>query len=135
MADGDYVEPLSGEEIVTDVCNQLAESLRRDCNLRESDAYEGGYSARIKATIQLYGMDTMTVEVEVPIGKPQENPDRVVDTEFDIPVETALNVVRERSEQPVPTLTQLETGEAIVRPRRYVRREKMVAGGATGESL
>lgn len=136
MADGDYVEPLTGEEIINDLCVQLAEHLRRDCNLRDTDSYEGGYSAHIKANVQLYGMDTVPVEVALTAGKVQsELPDNVIETELDVPVEPALNIVRERSEQPVPTMTMLESGEQAVRPRRYIRRERVAAGGATGDSL
>lgn len=139
MADGDYVEPLTGEEIITDACVQLAEHLRRDCNLRDTDSYEGGYSAKIKVSLYLYGMDTVAVDVEMAAGAPTggvyDGPDRVTETEFEVPQEQALNLVRERSEQPVPTVTNLENGQQEIRQRRYVRREKVAAGGATGESL
>jgi hypothetical protein len=141
MAEGDYVEPLTGEEIINDACVQLAEHLRRDCNLRDTDSYEGGYSFKFKGTLKLYGMDTTTVEVDVAAGKEQsgehvyEGPDTVIEAEFEIPQEPALNLVRERSEQPVPTVTTLENGQQEIRQRRYVRREKVAAGGATGENL
>ena len=137
MENEDYTQALSGEEVVIDACSRLAEFLRRDCNLRESDAYEGGYSGVIKVSLKLYGMDTIEVSGEVPftVGKPQGDPDNVIEADFEIPVEPALNVVRERSDQPVPTMTILETGEQIIRPRRYVRREKVSMGGATGEML
>lgn len=141
MADGDYVEPLTGEEIITDACALLAEHLRKDCNLRDTDSYEGGYAAKIKISLSLYGMDTVAVEMEVAAGKPQKadaysGPDSAVETDLNIPVEPALNLVRERSEQPVPVISALESGEQTIRPRRYVRRDKMVtAGGATGEVL
>jgi hypothetical protein len=134
MADGDYVEPLTGEEVIIDLCAQIAEKLRSDCNLRASDSYQGGYSARATVHVECYGMDTATVDVQVTTGKPQENPDELIDITIEVPVETALDQVRERSEQPVPTLSN-EGGEEVIRPRRYVRRERVVAGGATGEAL
>jgi hypothetical protein len=127
MAEDDYVEPLSGEEIVIDLCSQLAEKLRNDCNLRESDSYQGGYSAKITVHLEAYGMDTATVDAQVVTGKPQDSPDELLDTEYEIPVEPALNVVRERSEQPVPTLAD-EGGQQVVKQRRYVRRDQKVQG-------
>jgi hypothetical protein len=85
----DYVEPLSGEEIVIDLCEQIAAKLR---------------------------------------NKQQDNPDELLHTDLEIPVEPALNVVRERSGQPVPTLAN-EGGTTEVRQRRYVRREQKAGGG------
>jgi len=116
----EYVEGLTGEEIIIDLCSQLAEKLRKDCNLRETDCYHGGYSAKIKIHLEGYGMDTVTVEAEVSTGKEQVNPDELIDTEYEIPVEPALNKVRERSDQPVPTLSN-EGGQPVIKPRRYVR--------------
>jgi len=137
MAEGDYVQPLTGEEIVIDLCSLLAEKLRKDCNLREIDSYEGGYSAKVTVHLEAYGMDTATVDVKAETGTRQENPDELVDTTLEVPVEPALDQVRERSDQPIPEMVQLETGEQVVRPRRYIRRDRTVvaAGGATGEQL
>jgi hypothetical protein len=125
----EYVEPLSGEEIVIDLCEQLAAKLRTDCNLRATDAYSGGYSAKITVHLEAYGMDTASVDVQIETGKQKDNPDELLHAEFDIPVEPALNIVRERSEQAVPTLSS-EGGVDQVRPRRYVRGGKMVGGSA-----
>jgi hypothetical protein len=125
MAESDYVEPLTGEEIIIDLCSQIAEKLRRDCNLRGTDSYAGGYSAKVTVHVEAYGIDTVTVEAKVNTGQQQDNPDELIDATFDVPVEGALNEVRERSDQPVPSFTHLEGGEAIVRPRRYVRRERV----------
>jgi hypothetical protein len=133
MADGDYVEPLTGEEIITDLCCLLADKLRKDCNLRDADSYQGGYSAKVTVHLEAYGMDTANVDVEVAAGKPKDDPDEVIDTTLDVPAEAALDQVRERSDQPVPTLA-MDDGQQVVRPRRYIRRERVV-GGATGEEL
>jgi hypothetical protein len=123
----EYVEPVSGEEIVIDLCAQIAEKLRADCNLRESDAYSGGYMAKVSIHLEAYGMDTATVDAQVATGKAQENPDELVDTTYEVPVEPALNKVRERSGQPVPTLSN-EGGQQVVKPRRYVRSAAKVTG-------
>jgi hypothetical protein len=134
-SDTDYVEPLSGEEIVIDLCEQIAAKLRSDCNLRPSDAYSGGYSAKIKIHLEAYGMDTSVVEAEVVTGEQkEETPDEILVTDLEVPVEPGLNVVRERSSQPVPTLTN-EGGVPEVKPRRYVRGATKIMGGATGEAL
>jgi hypothetical protein len=131
----EYVEPISGEEIVIDLCSLLAEKLRADCNLRSTDAYSGGYYAKVSIHLEAYGLDTVEVNAEVATGKQQDQPDELLSTTIEIPVEPALNMVRERSDQPVPTLTN-EGGVVEVRPRRYVRGDKKVAqGGATGETL
>jgi hypothetical protein len=122
----DFVEALSGEEIVIDLCSQLAEKLRKDCNLRESDSYQGGYMAKITVHLEAYGMDTATVDATVATGTEQDHPDELLDAEYEIPVEPLLNVVRERSEQPVPTLAE-EGGQPVVKSRRYVRREQKVS--------
>jgi hypothetical protein len=116
----DYVEPLSGEEIVIDLCDQIAAKLRSDCNLRPSDAYSSGYMAKVTIHLEAYGMDTAVVDAEVATGKQQDNPDELLHTEYEIPVETALNAVRERSNQPVPIMTEVD-GTPEVKPRRYVR--------------
>ena len=125
MAEGDYVEPLNGREIINDLLYQIDEKLSKDCNLRESDAYASGYSAKVTVHIEAYGMDTATVEVEVAVGKARtsSNPekDRVIDAELEIPVEAALDQVRERSNQPVPTLTIDTGGKPMVRQRKYGR--------------
>jgi hypothetical protein len=125
----EYVEPLSGEEIVIDLCSRIAEKLRADCNLRESDAYSGGYMAKVTVHLEAYGMDTANVDVAVVTGKPQDTPDELLDTEYEIPREEALNKVRERSDQPVPTLTS-EGGQPVVKQRRYVKGAEKVGGGA-----
>lgn len=128
MAEVDeYVEPLSGEEIVVDLCSQIAAKLRADCNLRETDAYSGGYMAKVTVHIEAYGMDTATVDATISTGKQQENPDELLDTTYEIPVEEALNKVRERSDQPVPTLTN-EGGQPVIKPRRYVSSSQKAGG-------
>jgi hypothetical protein len=139
MADVEYVEALSGEEIIVDLCSLIAEKLRKDCNLRDSDSYGQGYSARVTIHLEAYGMDTAVVEAEVKSGEPKPFPDTQIDTILEVPAEPALDQVRERSDQPVPTLTRDESGQPEVRPRRYIRQDRLVervaAGGATGEKL
>jgi hypothetical protein len=133
MAEGDFVEPLSGEEIIVDLCALLADKLRKDCNLRESDSYSGGYSAKVTVHLEAYGMDTATVDAEVATGQQRDEPDELISMAMEIQQEPALDQVRVRSDQPTPTLTT-EAGAPVVKPRRYMRREQ-ATGGATGETL
>jgi hypothetical protein len=131
MAEGDYVEPLTGTEIRNDLLFHIDEKLARDCNLRETDSYAGGYHAKVSIELEAYGMDTALVTRTVEVGTARPDPDERVETTLEVPVEPALNAVRERSDQPVPTLTTVG-GEPEVRQRRYVKRG---GGGATGERV
>ena len=137
MADG-FVQPLSGEEVISDVLAQIEKSLKTDCNLRGSDAYSGGYEGTIKVSLTLKSMDTVRVEMEIPIVPDaevvkQEDPEVQtepvkVETEVEIPLETNLDEVRERSGQGVPIQTMdPTTGQAVVKKRKYTRRAE---GGA-----
>jgi hypothetical protein len=130
----DYVEGLSGEEIINDVLDQVAEKLRGDCNLREMDAYTGGYDGSVKVHLNLRGLDTAEVKVDVHVSAPAsedfpvdgESP--IINTEVDADVEIALephlNVVRERSGQDVPTLGKNEEGAVVVKKRHYAKKQK-----------
>ena len=130
----DYVEGLSGEEIINDVLDQVAEKLRGDCNLREMDAYTGGYDGTVKVHLNLRGLDTAEVKVDVHVSAPAETgfpavgDPSIVETEIDADVEIALeprlNVVRERSGQDVPTLGKDEEGAVVVKKRHYAKKQK-----------
>jgi hypothetical protein len=76
--------------------------------------------AKVSIHLEAYGMDRVEVDAGVATGRQKDNPDELVDTTYEVPVETALNAVRDRSEQPVPTLST-EDGHPVVKPRRYVR--------------
>jgi hypothetical protein len=137
--DDDYVEGLTGEEIIEDALDQVAAKLRGDCNLRETDAYQGGYDGWFEVHLNLRGIDLAKVDTRIIVSKPAEagatpgeTEQKTVDLRVDIPLEPRLNVVRERSGQEVPTLTKDEEGRPVVKKRRYAR---TAAGGATGESL
>lgn len=121
----DYVEGLTGEEIIQDVLEQITARLRGDCNLRESDAYTGGYDGSIEIHLNLYGMDKVGVNTAIPLRSLQDPAKglekHAVDEKVHIPLETALNVVRERSGQQVPTLARGEDGRPAVKKRTYTR--------------
>jgi hypothetical protein len=130
----DYVEGLTGEEIINDLLDQVAEKLRGDCNLREMDAYTGGYDGSVKVHLNLRGLDTAEVKVDVHVSAPAETgfpavgDPSIVETEIDADVEIALeprlNVVRERSGQDVPTLGKNEEGAVVVKKRHYAKKQK-----------
>ena len=130
----DYVEGLTGEEIINDALDRTAEKLRGDCNLRATDTYLGGYDGWIEVHLNLHGLDTAKVQTKIVMGTPTEDPEQqTVETRIDIPLEPRLNLVRERSGQGVPTLAKDENGEMVVKKRHYAKRQAF--GGATGESL
>jgi hypothetical protein len=54
---------LNREEVIHDFCSQIADRLRRDCNLRESDSYIYGYSGTATIHLDLFGMDRVAVEL------------------------------------------------------------------------
>jgi hypothetical protein len=120
----DYVEGLTGEEIIVDALEQMAERLRKDCNLRENDTYTNGYDGWVEAHLNLHGVNEEKVHVKVAIGQAVEDPDAIeVDAKVEIPLEPRLNVVRERSGQGIPTITKNEEGALTVKKRHYARKK------------
>jgi hypothetical protein len=69
----DVPRTVSGEQIVDDVCLQIADRLSRDCNLRGSDSY-ASYSARIRVDLWLQDVDTTEVNADVVIGQAEAAP-------------------------------------------------------------
>ena len=139
----DYVEGLTGEEIINDVLDQTDSKLRGDCNLRGSDAYPGGYDGWIEIHLNLRGLDLAQVKTKIIVGAPagvdfsaldkDAVKETVVDARVDIPLETRLNAVRERSGQDVPTLTKDDEGKIVVKKRHYARRTVVSESGKPDE--
>lgn len=140
----DYVEGLTGEEIINDVLDQTDSKLRGDCNLRGSDSYPGGYDGWVDVHLNLRGLDLAQVKTKVIVGAPagadfsaldkDAVKETVVDAHVEIPLETRLNAVRERSGQDVPTLAKNEEGTVVVKKRHYARRQ-VVSGTDRTEEL
>lgn len=136
-----YVQPLNGEEVISDLCGIVADHLRKDCNLREIDGYSSGYKAKITIHIECYGLDTATVDTEVEVDEsakddenPLQEPDEVIDTEVLVEQEEDLSLVRERSGQAEPSIEITAEGPVPTK-RKYTRRLKALAmaqGGAAG---
>ncbi len=147
-----FVPALSGEEIVLDLCGLIAEKLRSDCNLRPIDGYAGGYKAKVSIHLEAFGLDQAVVDYTVEAdetGSAQDTenpvdltePDVLIDTEVEIPVEPDLSLVRERGQQPTPDFEAKPeiTADGPVMPskRKYSRRLKAlaVAQGGAAEPL
>jgi hypothetical protein len=153
----DYVAGLDGREVSSDLLDQIEKRLndmkddilndielrlKGSCSLREIDNYPGGYSAKVVIDLELYGMDQEPVHIESKAGKVDvEAPKIEIHEEVIVPLETDLNVVRDRSEQPVPVLTK-EDGVPVVKKRKYTRRVSSEAtpvdlevGGAVDENF
>jgi len=137
MDQEDYVEGLNGEEIINDILDQVEAKLRGDCNLRESDAYDGGYDGWVEIHLNLRALDTAQIDRKIVVGAPASATvaaqsditplsETAVNVRVDIPLEPRLNLVRERSGQGVPTLTKDENGQTIVKKRHYARKETML---------
>lgn len=145
-----YIPALNGEELIQDLCGLIAEKLRTDCNLRPIDGYAGGYKATVKIHIEAFGLDSAVVDYEVSAdetgpGGDADNPvdltapDVDLDTELEIPVETDLSLVRERSEQVAPDFEVKTTPEMTEegpvgepQKRKYTRRLKALAAAQGG---
>jgi hypothetical protein len=116
----DYVEGLSGEEIIIDVLDQVAAKLHGDCNLRENDNYTGGYDGYVEVHLNLHGLDKVNVKTRIIIGTEAPDPDqKTIDARVDIPLVPELNTVRERSGQGIPTMAKDEDGRPVVKKRHY----------------
>lgn len=148
-----YIPALNGLELRHDLCALIDEKLATDCNLRKVDGYAGGYRATVKIHIEAYGLDTVSMDYEVSVDEVSrgadpdnpvdiENPDTLIDTELEIPVETNLQEVRDRSNQVAgdfevkPALEITEDGPVAAPVRqKYSRRVKALVaaqGGAAG---
>lgn len=133
---------LNGEEIIIDLCEQIAQKLRRDCNLRSSDSYVNGYSAEVAVKIHCFGIDTAEVDSTIDAKKLPETvtdgkaTETKMETEVTVAHEPDLIAVRERSEQQPPDVESKPTpaekpaGEtAAPQRRRYSGSASRVAGG------
>lgn len=131
MVQATFVPSLSGEEIIIDLCTLIAEKLRKDCNLREIDSYSLGYSAKVTISLKCYGFDETPVQVEFEETNPTADPEllqNVVEEKIEVPQETDLSEVRDRSKQDVPNIELTVAGPVEQpKPRRYSRRLKALA--------
>ena len=139
------VEALSGTEIVEDVLAQIKRKLITSCDLRDSDSYGQGYSGEITIKLKMYAMDVRQEDFVVTIpakAAPPISTEEVpvtpveIDETLEIKQEEDLEVVRERTKEPVvapePVVEEENRMPARLR-RKYTRRptlETTPSGGA-----
>lgn len=135
---------LNGEEIITDLCDQIAGKLRKDCNLRPQDSYVNGYSAEVTVKVHCFGIDTAEVESKFHASKaPTEKIEgahktKIVESEIHVAHEPDLTLVRERSEQTAPNVERKHLAldaeekqeEAPAPSKRKYGSPRTAAGGA-----
>jgi hypothetical protein len=138
------IQGLNGSQITDDACGQLRKRLLGDCNLRPTDSYSRGYSAKITYEVKCYGLDVETVTGEFTIGTDQDDPEaEVVDGEVVIEQEEDLSDVRERLQQAEREKSggdedsgeeslDVPTGEGIRQKRKYTRKLKLASPGVIG---
>lgn len=119
--------PLSGEEVLEALTQQIRSHLRRDCFLGPTTAYQF-FEAKITLAVKLHDVGRIAevnTEVVSKIGQPPENPDEFLeqfDSEFEIP-KAPPNEVREETEQPIPTLAT-EKGKPEIKKVKYAKKGK-----------
>jgi len=145
MPEATEVQGLSGTEIINDVLLRVRRALEQDCNLRDSDSYGRGYSGKIKLSLQMFALDTATVDMEMNLSPTQEflkaheatsqdatGSDVQIEQEIEIPLQSNLNAVREEAEraaQTGPTQEQIE-GDARMPVHRRTYGKPPTMGGA-----
>lgn len=131
--ENEYVEGLSGEEIINDVLEQVASRLRNNCNLRLIDCYMGGYEGTVEVHLKLHGFDLTEIKSSIAVSVPAspacagtggEIQHTEITEHVEIPLEPRLNLVRERSDQGIPSLGKDANGQAAIKKRRYIRSDK-----------
>lgn len=142
MANVEIVLGLTGREIRNDILDQIDKALSKDCNLRDTDSYGLGYEGTVEIKLKCRAMDVTDVSVSAELrptpelqklGTEREQPGEEVPTKeieinehVEIPLETNLNAVRERSDQGIPMQSVGEGGEPTIRHRTF----RDVQGGA-----
>lgn len=138
----DIVLGLNGQEIITDIIDQVRTALSKDCNLRPADSYGFGYEGTVEIKLKCRALDVTEVNVTTELRPSpkvqklaQENPlseedqktakDVEIKETITIPLEANLNAVRERSGQGVP-MESVGGGQSEIQKRTYTE----VQGGA-----
>lgn len=131
----EQVTGLSGEEVINDLLDQIGRKLRLDCNLRGSDAYDYGYSAKVDVHLKLYGLDDVSVDIAVKaisgkvVGDATE-----IESAIEVEREPDLNVVRDRANLPEPTVEKDDGQPPEARQKRKYTRHVPTPGAAAGGS-
>jgi hypothetical protein len=141
VAETEFVAGLSGLEIINDVLGQVRKALESSCDLRESDNYGRGYSAKVTLSLQLFDMDVAKIESETILqptkellAKTPETPedadgrDVKVEVTIDIPETTDLSAVRDRINEPEPPAPEMSTDGIVVPHRRSYGKPPTIGG-------
>lgn len=113
--------PLNGNEVIESVLDRIRQSLRKDCYLSETKAYDF-FTAHISIQGRLHDVgrtDQFSQEIETVIGTEPDAPVDNFESEIDIDARPP-NTVRVESGQGVPVSTT-ENGKPAVKKIRYAR--------------
>ena len=146
MAEELGLQGLSGIEIIDDLLAQLRKRLLGDCNLRPSDNYSRGYSAKLTYSVRCFGLDQQTIDGDLDLGKALEEPaDGGDDGELEIEQEEDIGEVRDRianakkeeAQGQLDSTDENETPEptdaaGIRQKRKYTRKVQLTSPGIIG---
>jgi hypothetical protein len=98
---------ISGQDVIDDLCDRIAERLSKSCDLRVTDSY-GAYTAKVTISLTLEDMGVVEVHEQMIIGSPDATPSEhiVIDADAVSPEQ-----VRERlGLEPAPSLERSVDG-------------------------
>lgn len=113
--------PLNGSEVIESVLDRIRQSLRKDCYLSETKAYDF-FTGHVSIQGRLHDVgrtDEINQEIEVTIGTEPDGSVETFDASIDIDARPP-NTVRVESGQGVPVSTT-ENGKPAVKKIRYAR--------------
>ncbi len=124
MAERVLANPLSGEEIIEAVVDQIRRHLQKDCYLSPNLAYDF-FHADVKISLTAHDVGRaaeVVIEETVAEGvRPEDYALEAADAEFHIN-EAAPNEVRVESGQDVPVLTRDADGKPAIKGIKYSRK-------------
>jgi hypothetical protein len=127
MSERTLADPLSGEEIIQAVLDKIEQSLRRDCYLHPSSAYDF-FSAKVTLSISAFDIGTEFKVEQTVVSEKGEAKEEASEAEVEIEIpQMAPNEVREQSGLPIPTLTKDESGKPVIRGVKYQRKGRQKA--------
>jgi hypothetical protein len=94
----EFVDGLSGVELIEDLCVQIAEAPSKSTELAGTNSYQR-YGAKVSVTLKLEDVDSTEVKKLIVAGELDAEGGRTI--EIDIPPVSPI-LARQRSEQPNP---------------------------------
>lgn len=131
MTETTMAAPLSGEEILEAVADELKKQMRRDCHLNAALAYSA-FEAEIHLRLKLKdqgrepGVDArVTVRGGGSHGRPSEVRELVAEEALmesrSVIEEGPPNLIRQRAGMPIPTVTEDARGKKDIRGVKYAK--------------